>query len=53
MLDSLVNTTSVNMFMVCGPTVVVDRSLRSESLWRRAQDMHFAAAPPLREALQC
>lgn len=52
-LDSLVNTTSVNMFMVCGPIVAVDKSLRPESLWARVWDMPFAAAPPLRKALPC
>lgn len=47
---SVVNTTCVNMFMVCGLIVDVDRSLRPESLWGRVP---FAAAPPLREASPC
>ncbi len=49
-LDSVVNTTCVNMFKVCGLVVDVDRSLRPERLWSRVP---FAAAPPLREALPC
>lgn len=49
-LDSVVNTTCVNMLIVGGLIVDVDRSLRPESLWGRVP---FAAAPLLREALPC